>query len=435
MKEIYSIQTLKSQNFFHRLFKSNPKENAFIEINNLLATKYLREIMLEEISEVCIKYKINLREKFLENLKELYERYLKKCLEDNMLTDEEVDDLTHLRQILALQENEVMELHNKLGGEIYKRAYNKTISDGKYETSEEEFIDKLQKNLRLPNDVVNKISDDCRKSFMDIQVGKIVEDGKISPDEWNELTLIAKNLNVNITIDTASKEKFERLKLNWLIENGELPVKHVDINLQKSEQCYYSTSIDWLELRRVTKRVNYSGPTYRMKIAKGFYYRVGSISPQRITSDELQVIDRGTIYITNKRLIFCGRLKNSNIALGKILSITPYSDGVGIEKDSGKSPIFRVLTNADILAMVMARVIKDINIGTESMKSHRTSLSNEIDFVESNFNALNGEDGKLIQLIELGKMLEAVKYYKEKNNLGLAEAKKRVDEIRAKIVE
>ena len=33
--------------------------------------------------------------------------------------------------------------------------------------------------------------------------------------------------------------------------------------------------------RAVTKRINYSGPTARLKIVKGVYYRVGSISPQK----------------------------------------------------------------------------------------------------------------------------------------------------------
>ena len=431
MESIYTVKPLKSQNFFHRLFKTYPTENVIVEINNLLATKPLRKIKLEEVSEICAKYKTDIRCKFLKELKQLYEKYLEKCFEDNLLTDDEVDDLSNLRQLLLLHENEVTELHNKVGSEIYKKAYNEAISDGQYTTSEEEFIDKLQKNLRLPDDVAEKISNDCRKSFMNIQVGKITEDGKISPDEWEELTMIAKNLNVSISIDETSKATFERMKLNWLIENGELPVKQVSINLQKSEQCYYSTFIDWLELRRVTKRVNYSGPTYRLKIAKGFYYRVGSITPQRITSDELQVIDRGTIYVTNKRLIFCGRLKNSNITLGKILSITPYFDGVGIEKDSGKSPIFRVSENADLLAMIIARVIKDFTFGVESVKSSNTYLSEETSSGQLKFGS---EDDNLIVLIKAGRMLEAVKYYKEKNNVGLAEAKKRVDGIRAQIM-
>ena len=261
--------------------------------------------------------------------------------------------------------------------------------------------------------------------------GSAGKDDKISPNDWNEFIEISKNLNITLESDQASDDRIERMKLNWIIEHGKLPVKQVSINLPATEQCYYYANIEWLETRRVTKRVNYSGPTYRMKIAKGLYYRVGSISPQRITSDELQVIDRGTVYVTNKRIIFTGAMKNTNILLGKILSIIPYSDGVGIEKDSGKSPILRVSNNADILAMIIARVIKDSvqiksNSGythTEADEDNNTPLSN---------NLFGNEDKELIQLIEAKELLKAVKYYKEKNNVGLAEAKKRVDEIYAK---
>ena len=86
---------------------------------------------------------------------------------------------------------------------------------------------------------------------------------------------------------------------------------------------------------------------------------MGSISPSRITSEELTVIDSGTVYVTNKRLIFMGDRKNTNIKLDKILALTPYSDGVGIEKDAGKSPIIRVPYNADILIRTLGRAMND----------------------------------------------------------------------------
>ena len=197
---------------------------------------------------------------------------------------------------------------------------------------------------------------------MGIQLDKIIEDGKISPDEWEEYTSIAKNLNVEIKIDETSKARLEKLKLYWLIENGELPIKEVPIYLQKNEQCYFTTFADWLESRTVTKRTNYAGPTARIKIMKGIYYRVGSIGVQRITSEQLLLIDSGQLYITNKRIIFVGNKKNTNIQLSKILSVNPYTDGVGIEKETGKSPIIRVSNNADILAMTLGRVINDLQI-------------------------------------------------------------------------
>lgn len=427
MTNIYVEKQLKSQNYFQRLFKIKLTENAIVEINNLFATKSLREIKIDEISKIEIKYKIDLRKKFLEILKEFYERYLRKCLEDNLISGEELDDLTYLRQLLALQEKEVIEMHNHLGGEIYKNAFEKIISDGKIEKSDKEYIYQLQQNLLLPDVVTNEISENCRKSFVNSVFKKISADEKISPHNWNYLNQIANNLNVNIYNSTTTNAIIERMKLNWLIENGELPVKQVGINLQKNEQCFYSAYIDWLELRKITKRVNYSGPTYRIKIAKGFHYRVGSVKPQRITSEELQEIDRGMVYITSKRIIFTGSIKNTNIPLSKILSITPYSDGVGIEKDSGKSPILRVSNDADLLAMYLARVINDFCNGSEHAKSKYEK--NIIPL--SNNNQSENEDGEFIRLIKAKKLLEATKYYKEKSNVSLVEAKKRVDEIYA----
>ena len=167
--------------------------------------------------------------------------------------------------------------------------------------------------------------------------------------------------NLNITIDFTDTDVIERLKEKWIIENGELKIVQVPINLQRNEQCYFATWVDWLENRTVTKRINYGGPTARIKIMKGVYYRLGSIGVQRITSEEVHLIDSGQLYLTNKRIIFVGGKKNSNIPLNKILSINPYSDGVEVEKDSGKSPIFK-LNNADIFAMTLTRVINDLQI-------------------------------------------------------------------------
>lgn len=359
MNNLFTKIELQSPNFLQRILKKQPKVNAFIEVNNLLATKPLNEIKIDDIEEIAAKYKINLHDNFLEQLKGLYERYLKKCFDDNILTDEEIAELNKLRHLLILKENDVIELNDKLGSEIYKKEYDKAINSGNLLKSKEEFLEKLQQNLRLPEKIANKISSESRQHFLDIQLGKIVEDERISPEEWEELNTIARNLNIEIKINEDSKAKLEKMKLYWLIENSDLPTKQVEINLPKSEKCFYSTSVDWLETRTVTQKINYGGPSYRVKIMKGVYYRAGSVKVQRITSEQLQTIDSGIIYVTNKRLIFVGNKKNANIQISKILSVTPYSDGVGIEKDSGKSPILRVSENADIFAMVIGRVIND----------------------------------------------------------------------------
>lgn len=362
MNNLYKIEELILPSFFQRLLQIEPKENAFIEVNNLIATRPFGEIEFEEITAISAKYKVNLRKRFIDRLKELYLRCLTQCLSDNILNNKDLVDLNHLKILLMLNDSEVEELHSQVAGEIYNKFYNEAISDGKLDKSEKEFLEKLKENLRLPTIVEEKISDESRQQFLQVQFNKIVADGKISPDEWEELTSIAKNLDDNIKFDEKTKAKVEKLKLYWLIENGELPVREVSINLQKNECCYFTSNADWLENRTVTNRINYAGPTARIKIMKGVYYRAGSMGVQRITSEQLQVIDSGQVFLTNKRIIFVGNKKNSNIQLSKILSVNPFSDGVGIEKDSGKSPIFRLSDNSDIFAMTLGRVINDSQI-------------------------------------------------------------------------
>jgi hypothetical protein len=325
-------------------------------LNNLLATKPLVEIKIDEIDSIARQYNVDLRTKFINQLIGLYLRALNQCLSDKMLDNQDVVNLNHLKNLLKLNDTEVEELHNEEASKIYDKYYYEAISDGKIDNEEGEFLEKLKENIKLPTMIAENISNERRSQFMNTQFKKIAADKRISPYEWNEFETVAGNLNVTIQ----PEESIEKLKLYWLIENGQLPTKEVQINLQKGEDCYFTCDADWLENRTVTKRINYGGPTARIKIMKGVYYRAGSLAVQRVTQDELHTIDQGQVFITNKRLIFLGSKKNSNIQLNKILSLNPYSDAVGIVKDTGKSPVIKVDEHAEIFTMILSRVINDL---------------------------------------------------------------------------
>jgi hypothetical protein len=359
MNNICKTEELIQPNFFQRLLKIEPKENAFIEINNLLAVKPLKEIELEEIEGISTKYKVDIRERFIDKLKDLYLQKLKQCLSDNLLSSQDLVFLNHLKYLLLLNDSETEKMHDEVAGEIFKQHHDQVISDGKIDQKEDEFLDKLKVDLKLSTTVEESILFEGRKQFIQNRFDQMIKDKRISPAEWDDFTNVQKELRFEFKFKKEDTEFLDKLKLNWHIENGELPIVSVPINLQKNELCYFSSLVDWLENRTVTKRINYGGPTARIRIMKGVYYRAGSMGVQRVTSEELKFIDSGQLYLTNKRLIFVGNKKNSSIQLGKILSINPYSDGVGIEKDSGISPIFRLSDNADTLAMTLTRVIND----------------------------------------------------------------------------
>lgn len=360
MSEVFKELPRNRPGLLHKLFNKEPKHNAFVELNNLFARKRLIEITDQDIQAIVTKYKVNFYKKFNRNLKELYAEFLHYCLKDNRLSNDEIEELRTLKEFLSLKDKDIEEIHNLVASQVYKKAFSQVIKDGRIENDEKAFLENLEQDLRLPSDLAEKLSKEARQLFIEDYVKEITEDQRLSPDELGELEAISKSLNIKLEIDAKSKAALDKMKRFWIIENGEIPVISVSINLQKNERCYFKTPAEWHELRTITKRINYGGPSARIKIMKGLSYRVGSMKVERVTKETMQQLDTGTLYVTNKRLIFTGNKKTSNIKLEKILSVIPYSNGIEIVKDAGRSPVFVVPSEADILAMTLSRAINDI---------------------------------------------------------------------------
>ena len=67
-------------------------------------------------------------------------------------------------------------------------------------------------------------------------------------------------------------------------------------------------------------------------------------------------VDEGTLYVTNKRIIFDGTKRNTSIRHSAILKIEAFSDGLKIEKASGRPPILVVRGDADVANALLAEV-------------------------------------------------------------------------------
>ena len=357
---LFQTRPLANTSFFQKLFKQFPQENAVIELNNKLASTALLNIAANDIEEIEKKYKLDLRKEFKLNLEEFYAVYLHQCLADKVLNDEEINELNHLKQILNLDDKTIEKLHIKIGEIVYTKSFQEAVADGKLTKSEEVFLGELENTLRLPKELGDKISAETRITFIENYVAQIIADERLSPNEEQELQAIANSLNVTIQLNDQTKEQLRKLKLYWALENLDLPVIQPDILLQKSEVCHIKiANVNWYELRSVRQRVSYSGYSTNFKVAKGFYLRSGSYKPQGYSVDTMKLIDTGTLYLTNKRILFTVGKKNSNIRLDKILGFTPYTDGVEIGKETGKSPTLQMAQHADIFCMMLERLLNE----------------------------------------------------------------------------
>jgi hypothetical protein len=111
--------------------------------------------------------------------------------------------------------------------------------------------------------------------------------------------------------------------------DGALP-----FNFQKSESLIWVfQNVEYYELKT---RKHYVGGSsgISVRIAKGVYYRIGSFRGSPVETQESVHVDTGILAVTNKHIYFAGSRKAFKITYNKIVSFTPYSDGIGIQRDA-----------------------------------------------------------------------------------------------------
>jgi hypothetical protein len=166
------------------------------------------------------------------------------------------------------------------------------------------------------------------------------------------------NLGIKITHDADTEHKLARFRLLAHIEAGNMPAVSTPLVLQREEICHGQLSCQLHEKRTVTKAIRFSGPVARIHIMRGLSWRFGSISLNRVTREEMRQIDAGTLYITNKRLLFNGAGKNFSVPYKKVVQFTAYKDGLKIERDSGRDQYFIGSGDHELLAAILETCLR-----------------------------------------------------------------------------
>jgi len=137
-----------------------------------------------------------------------------------------------------------------------------------------------------------------------------------------------------------------------------MPIE-IDIHLPKGEFCYIMERVDLYEVKKVTKNVSFRGPTLRLKIFPGVYYRAGNFNIGKKTENEFVKNDTGVLYVTSERLIFSGSTNTITIRYKKIIDFKyQKNEGIEIIKESGKSQYFMFKNNLLEAAQTIQHFIK-----------------------------------------------------------------------------
>ncbi|GAB4019146.1 hypothetical protein GCM10028773_21060 [Spirosoma koreense] len=356
MATVFEMRPLEPQSFMQRLLNQHPIENAVIELNNVLASSAIRSIPVSEIDRIERKYGLSLSKQFGLNLEEFYAVYLNYALADRRLSEEEVADLIHLRMLLQLSNQTIEQLHARVGAGIYQQSFEEVIQDGIISAEERYFLTQLEQTLSLPSDLANQISVEVRSNYFARLTEEYSADARITPEEERQLQQIGKSLGIKP--DQTTKRTLDRYKLYWVLENVGLPIIEISLPLQKQEHCHWhSEDVQWFEERATVRRTSYDDHYVHDKVLEEIDLRANSPAHQT-RFKLLKRIDTGQLFLTNKRIIFVGRLKTTSIKFNTVGRVRAYKQGLEIGKLTGKTPLLLLKHNADVAAIICQRLIR-----------------------------------------------------------------------------
>lgn len=179
------------------------------------------------------------------------------------------------------------------------------------------------------------------KPFIQPLVDEAMTDGLYSPEEQERLEAISQRLGIDeINLSPSSNAVLAAARRRWELVNGEMPIVDSPLMLERGETCHAKSHAKAYEPRTRTVKAGYHGPSARIRIAKGLSYNLASYKVSREVETYNHLIGSGWLVVTNKRMIFVGDVKSVNIALGKIVDWTFFSDGIEIQRASGKPITF-----------------------------------------------------------------------------------------------
>lgn len=222
--------------------------------------------------------------------------------------------ITNLARASALSKSNLSDLKVKLS----------EIATGSYINSE-----KLKSLLVNAWEVAvsDSLEDDLLSREEEDSLAEYVDYFGLSHDE------IDKNgVNTKLVKAAILRDVMEGKIPNRIVIKGSLP-----FNFQKEEiLVWLFKNVQYYEPRTQTK---YSG-SYQgvsLRIAKGIYYRVGGFKGKPIMTTQTVIIDNGYLGITNKHIYFSGSVKSFRLKYSKIVSFSPFADGIAIQSDSANA--------------------------------------------------------------------------------------------------
>lgn len=171
-----------------------------------------------------------------------------------------------------------------------------------------------------------------------------LKDGLFTDDEEQRINEFVNVLGISLNNLPAKYQNSDISRIGQAsmlkqLQRGVLPQTNIvaPILLGKDEVvlwCYDGVTM-WQE--KVKREMVGSHSGFSFRVMKGVTYRTGGFKGHPVEHSYMDNAGTGSLYITNKHIIFHSSLRSTKIPYKKIIGLNPYQDGMGVQQDGASS--------------------------------------------------------------------------------------------------
>lgn len=321
----FTKQELTACGFFSSLFGSKPAENAWKELNNILAdAASAQELDAAKVKKVLQNWGVKFNEENNNQRSALYRKLADTVYTEALTADDALfAEAAHLAEVLQLPDN-LVKLANKGAKTTAYFARCKKI----LEHTEKLAIGEINKLFGYDYEDGLAIRRQVFQSHFNLQFEEISKNKRYSPEQEESLRRDCADLDIPYEFKNNIANALEHYRQLWEAENADLGDIPVELPLREGEICRAYANAGACEQKTIEREDNLLEVTRRFEIDETVTFEGEKLKHPKLQEEVTAVNSIGYFFLTSQRLIY---LTQKDAQLTELADVTGADfDGINI---------------------------------------------------------------------------------------------------------
>lgn len=311
----YVPQEIKSCGFFSKLINGKPTENAWAEINNILAeAENVQALTAAKVQAALKKWGGKFDESSFEPRSTLYRKFADIAYaEAQSCEDSLLKDCDYLAEILQLPAH-----LRKLADKGAKQSAYFIRCDKLLKQQESIDIAAINKIFGYDYEDGLNIRKQVFQEHFNVLFDGISARQRFTPDEEASLRQDCATLDIPYEFKNNIVNALKRYRDLWNAEHNKLGNIQVDIPLQQDEICHAAAQAGLCQHKVVEKEDNYFELTRKFNIDETVTFKGEKLEHPKTKEEITALLDIGYFFLTNQRIIYLSKKTAQTVELEQI---------------------------------------------------------------------------------------------------------------------